>query len=83
MTLEIDVVLLHRFAAIVELLVFLAFGGNELTRCKGSYGLFVGQNTIVDILGELLQKGVLHGQGPFLVHSVGFFFMEHPIQNCP
>jgi hypothetical protein len=34
-------------------------------------------------LGELLHKGVLHGQGPFLVHSVGFFLVEHPIQNCP
>lgn len=55
---EIDVVLLHRFAAIVELLVFSAFGGNELTRCKGSYGLFVGQNTIQAVAFADVMPGV-------------------------
>ncbi len=30
----------------------------------------------VDISGELLHKGTLYGQGPFLFHSIGFFLAE-------
>jgi hypothetical protein len=36
----------------------------------------------VDISGELLHKRVLHGQGPFGVHSIGFFFAEFPYRTA-
>jgi len=55
---EVDVVLLHRFAAIVDLLVFLAVFGYEFPACKGFHRLFVRQDAIQVVPFAVVMAGV-------------------------
>jgi len=55
---EVDVVLLHRFAAIVEFFVFPPVLGGEFPACKGSYRFFVRQDTIKAVASTGVMPGV-------------------------
>ena len=63
---EVDVVLLHRFSAIVDLFVFLIVFGCKFPACKGSYRFFICQDTIrmvsfVNVMGIFLLNKLLLG----------------------
>jgi len=55
---EVDVVLLHRFSAIVEFFVFSPVLGGEFPACKGSYRFFVSQDTIQSVPFARVMLGV-------------------------
>jgi len=43
---EVDVVLLHRFAAVIDFLMFLTVFGDDLPAHKGSYRFLVREDAI-------------------------------------
>jgi len=55
---EVDVVLLHGFAAIVEFLVLFAVLGGEFPACKGSYRFFIRQDAIQAVAFAGVMPGV-------------------------
>ena len=55
---EVDVVLLDRFAAIVEFFVFFPVLGGEFPTCKGSYRFFIRQDAIHAVAVSSLMPGV-------------------------